>query len=150
MSRTPQNNGPCVVCGKDVIHTYPWWTDGKPIHEECWGKWNIGKSEECIECTAIGKEKCSEHCGQNGKSIVQASPACKALTTNQTECRCDECKLFTSRKVEGPETYTKEQIDERIDGILSYLGLPNLGHMGHHLTLQQLEKALNDLRRRFL
>ena len=35
------NHGPCVRCGKDVHHAYPWWTgnpqkhSSKPVHDEC-------------------------------------------------------------------------------------------------------------------
>lgn len=38
---TVKNHGSCAVCGKDVVHTYPWWTGtpgkegAKPLHEEC-------------------------------------------------------------------------------------------------------------------
>lgn len=37
------NHGPCAVCGKDVMHVYPWWTrnpekyaDARPVHGECY------------------------------------------------------------------------------------------------------------------
>lgn len=39
-------HGPCVVCGKPVNHTYPWYTKnpdkgGKPLHDECFKKFYV-------------------------------------------------------------------------------------------------------------
>lgn len=42
------NHGPCFICGKDVVHFYPWFTanpdrGGKPLHDgECRRRWDEG------------------------------------------------------------------------------------------------------------
>lgn len=40
------NHGPCAICGKNVIHAYPWFTSNpdrpgaQPLHDHCWSTYD--------------------------------------------------------------------------------------------------------------
>jgi len=99
---------------------------------------------------------------RRGESLVKASPPCRAVTTNQTTCSCDDCKKpdtpeKCSCRVDFCETeqcpehsfYSRRAVDERIEAILDLVYALTLG-TASLMQVPEFKEKIEDLRSKFL